>query len=82
MKKELINLKLTEYELGLLTALVLSLREDEGEGIFDDMEGEAKKVANEAYLGLLFKVSMANMDYLASNCKAMDAEILEEESDE
>lgn len=81
MKKELINLELTEYELALLTALVMGLREDEGE-IFEGMEGKVKKVVDEAYVGLLFKVSMANMDYMASNSGAMDAEILEEETDE
>ena len=81
MKKELINLELTEYELALLTALVMGLRQEEGE-TFEGMEGEVKKVADEAYVGLLFKVSMANMDYMASNSGAMDAEILEEETDE
>lgn len=81
MKKELINLQLTEYELALLTALVMGLRQEEGE-IFEGMEEKVKKVADEAYVGLLFKVSMANMEYMASNSGAMDAEILEEEADE
>lgn len=82
MKKELINLQLTEYELAILTSIIMSLRKDKGEDIFEGMEEKAKKIADEAYVGLLFKVSMANMDYMASNSGAMDAEILEEEADE
>lgn len=81
MKKELINLQLTEYELALVTALVMRLRQDKGE-IFEGMEGEIKKVADEAYAGLLSKVSMANLDYMLSNREAMDAEVLAEEADE
>lgn len=82
MDKELIKLELTNYELGLLTALVMILREYDGEGIFDDMEGKAKEIAKEAYAGLLFKVTMSNMDYMLSNRGAMDAEILAEDADE
>lgn len=81
MNKELIKLELTDYELALLTALVMGLREDEGE-IFEGMEGKVKKVADEAYAGLLSKVSMANLEYMLSNNGSMDAEILEEDVDE
>lgn len=82
MNKELIKLELTNYELAVVTAMVMSLREDSGEEIFDDMEGKAKEIAKEAYAGLLFKVTMANMDYMLSNRGAMDAEILAEGTDE
>lgn len=82
MKKEVINLQLTEYELAILTCLIMSLRKDKGEELFDDLEGKAKEIAKEAYASLSCKVLMSNMEYMASNCGAMDAEILAEDADE
>lgn len=82
MNKELIKLELTEYELALLTSIIMSIRKDKGEEIFDDLKGEAKEIAKEAYTGLSLKVLMSNIKYIASNCGAMDAEILAEGTDE
>lgn len=82
MNKELIKLELTNYELAVVTAMVMSLREDSGEEIFDDLEGKAKEIAKEAFTGLLLKVLMANMQHFTTNGGAMDAEILAEGTDE
>lgn len=74
------KLEFNKDEMGLLTAMVISLGEDVENGMFDKDDGEMAERAKKSFSSLSNKVLMANFKLMASELEGvMDAEILDEE---
>ena len=74
------KLEFNKDEMGLLTAMVISLGEDVENGMFDEGDGEMGERAKKSFSSLSNKVLMANFKLMADELQGvMDAEILDEE---
>lgn len=75
------KIDLTEDEVAMLAAIVMGLSEDIEE-MFSDGKSEFDARAKSSFSSLSFKAMRANMEIMAREYKAMDAEILAEGVDE
>lgn len=71
----------TEDEIAMLTAIVIGLSEDIKE-MFSDDKNEFDTRAKFSFSSLSFKAMRANMEIMAREYKAKDAENSAEETDE
>lgn len=71
----------TQDEIAMLAAIVIGLSDDIEE-MFSDDESEFGDRARSSIASLSFKVVKANMEVMAREYKAKDAENLAEEADE
>lgn len=74
------EIEFTKDEIGMLTAIMLTMSEDVEKGMLDKGDGELAERAKKTFSSLSVKVLIANLKLMADESEGvMDAEILDEE---